>query len=173
VGVEAPELLLDRIGSAAADRNAGIDQSDQQLTKSGSNLMTAALHRRRAGAAGQVFVNEALDDLVGKVSNTNAAATRPVRKMRHAVHVHTHRPGRVVSIDQAAHVGRHEQREIAVAQPRRRHRMNGLERIHGDLLKWGCPRRRRLLLCAVQTSLAPPQALTRLVVSAVTDDKFA
>ena len=35
------------------------------------------------------------------------------------------------------------------------------------------PRRRHLLLCAVQTSLAPPQALTRLVVSALTDDKFA
>ena len=46
VGVEAPELILDCVGLANADQHAGVDQSDQQLAKCGSNLMTAALHGR-------------------------------------------------------------------------------------------------------------------------------
>ena len=46
VAVEAPELILDRVGLATADQSAGVNQSDQQLAKCGSNLMTAALHGR-------------------------------------------------------------------------------------------------------------------------------
>ncbi|MBK7261863.1 MAG: hypothetical protein IPI03_08310 [Rubrivivax sp.] len=72
MGIEVRELVLDRVGLATADQNAGIDQSDQQLAKCGPNLMTAALHRRWAGTAREVFVNEALDDLIGEISDVDA-----------------------------------------------------------------------------------------------------
>ena len=45
-GVEALKLIIDCVGLATADQHAGVDQSDQQLAKFGSNLMTAALHGR-------------------------------------------------------------------------------------------------------------------------------
>ena len=135
--------------------------------------MTTALHRRWTAAARQVFVNEALDDFIGEVSDANVAAARPVREVRDAVHVHPHCAGRVVPVDKSTHVGRYERREIAIAQPCRRYRMNGLERIHGGLLKWGCHHRRCLLLCEVQTASEPPQALTRFAVRQAVDDEFA
>jgi hypothetical protein len=120
-----------------------------------------------------VFVKEALDDLIREVSQVNAVAPRPVCEVRHAVQVLAHRVGRVMSIDQSTHIGRDKRREIALAQPRCRHRMNGLECIHGNLLKWGWPHRRRLFLCEVQTSLALQQVLVCLGVREVNDDKFA
>ena len=103
MSVEARELPLDSVGPAIADQNTGIKQSDQQLVKRGSNLRAAALHRRWANATRQVFINEALNDLVVKVWNPNAAATRPMREVRHAVHVHTHGAGSVASVDQSTH----------------------------------------------------------------------
>ena len=131
------------------------------------------MHWRRAGAVGQMFVNEAPDNFISKVTQVNPMAARPVREVRHAVHVHAHCVGRVVSVDQTTDVGRYERCEIADAKPRRRHRMKGLEGIHDDLLKWGCHRRRYQLLCEVETSLATPQALIRLVVREVRADEFA
>jgi hypothetical protein len=96
--------------------------------------MAAALHWRRAGAVRQMFVNEAPDNFITKVTQVNPMAARPVREVRHAVDVHAHCVGRVVSVDQTADVGRYERCEIAVAKPRRRHRMKGLEGIHEYLL---------------------------------------
>ena len=51
--------------------------------------------------------------------------------------------------------------------------MKGLECIHEDLLKWGCPNRRRLFLRTVQTSIASLQALIRLAIREARADKFA
>ena len=121
----------------------------------------------------QMFVNEAPDNLISKVSRVHPMSTRPVREVRHAVHVHAHCGGRVVSVDQTTNVGRYERCEIAVAKPRRRHRMKGLEGIHEYLLKWGCHHRRYQLLCEVQTSHATPQALIQLVVREMSADEFA
>jgi hypothetical protein len=53
-----------------------------------------------------MFVNEALDNLITKVTQVNPMAARPVREVRHAVHVHAHCVGRVVSVDQTTDVGR-------------------------------------------------------------------
>ena len=111
--------------------------------------------------------------LFAKVMQVNPMAARPVREVRHAVHVHAHCIGRVVSVDQTTDVGRYERCEIAVAKPRRRHRMKRLEGIHEYLLKWGCHRRRYQLLCEVQTSLATTQVLIRLVVREVRAGEFA
>jgi hypothetical protein len=135
--------------------------------------MAAALHWRRAGAVRQMFVNEPPNSLISKVSQVNPTAARPVREVRHAVHVHGHCIGRVMSVDQPTNVGRYERCKIAVAKPRRRHRMKGLEGIHEDLLKWVCHRRRYQLLCEVQTSFATPQALMRSVVREVRANEFA
>ncbi|WP_231497761.1 MULTISPECIES: hypothetical protein, partial [unclassified Methylibium] len=173
VSVEALQLILDRVGSVAADQRAGVDQRGQQLPQRSPDLMTDALYRRRAIAARQVLVKEVPDDLVVKILRANSAPASPAGEVDDAAHVRVHRAVRIAPLEEAAHVGRYEGRQIAVAQPRCGHRMNGLERIQEALLKWGCHRRRRLLLCEVQTSIAAPVALTRFALLEGSNDKFA
>ncbi len=71
------ELRLDHVGAVTGGQNARTNQGDQQLAKRGSNLMPAALHWRRTGAARQVFVDETLDYFIGKVTDVNAATASP------------------------------------------------------------------------------------------------
>jgi hypothetical protein len=173
VFIEAAQLVIPSVDAMVVRLvDTSVVQSSMQVLQRGPYLVTAALNRIWAGTERQMLFHETLLVWV-KTPKVKPAMSRPSREVRDGAEVYARCIRSVAPLDQAAPIGRHERRQNAVAQPLRRHRVNRIECIHDDLLRWGCHRRKRSVLCEVQNRVRSSYAATYVPAHDASLSRFA